>query len=130
MGSPMQPLRSRSSLGSWLALFALAFQLAASFGHVHGVSGPEHASALLSVSASTGAESSSRGASDETPDHNDDYCAVCALIHLGGTMAVAEPPALALPANFGQMRSEALAVEFVGTPAPHAPFSARAPPIA
>jgi hypothetical protein len=27
--------RSRSRLGSYLALFALAFQLAVSFGHVH-----------------------------------------------------------------------------------------------
>jgi len=129
VGSPMQWLRSRSSLGLWLALVALAFQFAASFGHVHGVPGPEHATALLSLSASTGADSSSRGASDETPDHDDGYCAVCALIHLANTMAIAEPPVLALPANFGQIRSKALALEFVGLPAPHAPFLARAPPI-
>ena len=126
----MQWLRSRSSPGSWLALFALAFQLAVSFGHVHGVPVLEHSSVLLNVSASTGAESSSRGASDETPDHDGDYCVVCALIHLAGTMLVVEPPAVALPATFGQMRSEAPVAEFGLIPAAHTPFAARAPPIA
>ena len=127
----MHWFRSRSSLGAWLALLALTAQLVVSFGHVHldrNASTPGHQSALLGADAPTGAGVDSLPASDEAPALADDYCAVCALIHLAGALVTAEPPALLLPVVFGQA-VPTFSAEF-GLPAQsHALFAARAPPI-
>jgi hypothetical protein len=128
----MHWFRSRSSLGGWLALFALAAQLVVSFGHVHldrGAPVAGHASALLRAHAPTGMETASLPAGDEAPALADDYCAICALIHLAGTVVAAEPPALPLPVVFARARSE-LVAEFGLTARHHTLFAARAPPIA
>jgi hypothetical protein len=128
----MRWFRSRSRWGSCLALFALAFQLAVSFAHVHldrVTPGAGHSSVLSGVHASAGAPTASLPASDETPALADDFCAVCALIHLAGIAVAGEPPSLPLPAVFGRTRSEA-DVEFGLTAPRHALFTARAPPTA
>ena len=115
-----------------MALLALAFQLAVSFAHVHldhVVPGPGSTLALAGVHAPIGAQAASVPATDQAPAQADDYCAVCALIHLAGTVVAAEPPSLPLPTVFGRTLSAA-AVEFGLTAQDHAPFAARAPPIA
>jgi Protein of unknown function (DUF2946) len=130
----MHWFRSRSRLGSWLALFALAFQLAVSFGHVHvdakGVDakGLGHA-AVLADHASTGADSASPAESDETPALADGYCAVCALIHLAGAVVATQAPDLPVPVLFGATQADPPA-QFGLTARSHAQFAARAPPIA
>jgi hypothetical protein len=125
----MHWFRSRSRLGSWLALFALAFQLAVSFGHVHvDAKGLGHA-AVLADHASTGAEGASPAANDEAPALADNCCPVCALIHLVSTVVAAQAPDLPVPALFGGTRSDP-SLEFGLTPRSHALFAARAPPIA
>src|SRR5882672_3674544 len=105
----MHWFRSRSSSGSWLALFALAVQLAVSFAHVHldrGAPVAGHSSSvLLRVHAPNGIAAASLPAGDEAPALADDYCAVCALIHLAGSVVAAEAPALPLPATFARTRS-------------------------
>ena len=126
----MQRLRSQLRLGVWPALFAPAFQLVASFGHVHGVKDSEHPSATLTSTAPTGADVPSGNANDQPPDNDDDYCAVCAVIHLVGSVFMAEPPSLALPASFGATRITSPAAEFETIPSSHGSFSARAPPVA
>jgi Protein of unknown function (DUF2946) len=123
--------RSRSRFGSYLALFALAFQLAVSFDHVH----LEHvapvaagATALASTQASPddpNAPSSPPGREDVA----DDCCPICTLIHLAGALVPAETPSVALPNVFGQPRLE-LDAEFDLTASQAALFQARAPPIA
>jgi hypothetical protein len=125
----MQRLRSQLRLGAWLALFALAFQLVASFGHVHGLEDSERSSVQLTSTTLTGADPASRNANDQTPDSDDDYCAVCALIHLIGTVVAAEPPSPALPALLGATCINFVPAEFETISASHAPFSARAPPV-
>jgi hypothetical protein len=115
-----------------LALFALAFQLAVSFAHVHLDGGGPlsgHAPALLKVHGSTAAHAVRHRGGDEAPAPADDYCAICALTHLAGTLVAAAPPDLPLPAAFGRSRSR-LAVEFALTAASHVLFTARAPPSA
>lgn len=125
----MQRLRSRLGLGAWLALFALCFQLVASFGHVHGVKDSEHPSIQLTSTAPTGADVPSGKPNDQTPDNDDDYCAVCAVIHLVGSVFMAEPPSLALPVSLAT-RITSPAAEFETIPSSHGSFSARAPPVA
>ena len=125
-------LRSRSRLGSYLALFALALQLALSFGHVHlegGAPVSRHSSTLLGVHASTIAATAVDAAGKGAPAPADDFCPICMLIHLAGALVPAEAPSLPLPSVFGQAPIAA-ATEFDLTTPPRAPFAARAPPTA
>jgi len=122
--------RSRSRLGSYLALFAIAFQFAVSFAHVH----LEHVSPLAAAaSALADAPTSSEEvtAPSAPADHEtlaDDCCQICALIHLAGTIMPAEMPPVPLPSLFVRLRRET-AVAF-DLPASHrVVFQARAPPI-
>jgi hypothetical protein len=118
-------------LGAYLALFALAFQLAVSFGHVH-------LERVAPLSAAAGALAGAPPSADDvTAPSNpggreqpaDDHCPICTLIHLAGALVPAETPSLPPPTVFGRLRLE-LAADFDLT-APHAAlFRARAPPIA
>src|SRR6266540_4934631 len=96
--------RSRSRLGSYLALFALAFQLAVSFAHVHvDEIAPLSATALASAqppSDDVNAPSSPTGREDIA----DDCCPICTLIHLAGALVPAETAPLPLPNMFGHWR--------------------------
>jgi hypothetical protein len=123
--------RSRSRVGSYLALLALAFQLAVSFGHVH----LEH---MVPVSAGATALASAQPSADDLnapsspagrEDLADDCCPICTLIHLAGALVPAETPSLTLPSVSGRLRVEA-AAEFDLTASQGALFQARAPPIA
>jgi hypothetical protein len=126
----MHWFRARSSLGSWLALFALAFQLVVSFGHVHlDRAAPGQLSALSGALATTDAITASPRHGDRSPALADDYCAICALIHLAGTVVAAAPPDLPAPVLFGALRSQPRA-EFELTARARALFAARAPPVA
>src|SRR5262249_50254528 len=93
--APMGFFRSRSRLGSYLALFAIAFQLAVSFAHVH----LEH---VGPVAAGGRAQLAGQQASapSSPSDHEalaDDLCPICSLIHLAGTLVPAEMPPVPLP---------------------------------
>jgi hypothetical protein len=118
-------------LGSYLALFALAFQLVVSFGHVH----LEH---IASASAGATTLASAQPSSDKADtssnptgheNHADDLCPICTLIHLAGAIVPSETPPLPLPGIFGGLRLEA-AVAFDVTAQHSALFQARAPPLA
>ena len=127
----MRWFRSRSRLGAYLALFALAFQLGVSFGHVH----------LERIALPFAPASVLAGAQPATADLNapsnpagrehlaDDCCPICTLIHLAGALVPAEMPSLPLPTVFDRLRLE-LAAEFDLTASHGALFRARAPPIA
>jgi hypothetical protein len=127
----MRWFRSRKRAGSYLALFALAFQLAVSFGHVH----------LERVAPLAAGASALAGAPPSADDRNapsnpagredlaDDRCPICTLIHLAGALVPAEMPSLPRPTVFGRLRLE-LAAEFDLTASHAALFRARAPPIA
>src|SRR5262245_23852096 len=125
-------LRSRSRWGSYLALFALAFQLALSFGHVH-IEGGEplsgHASTLFAVHPSNAAAAVDP-TGKEFPALADDHCPICTLIHLAGALVPAPAPTSPRLAVFGPVLF-AVAVEFDLTkPHYYSPLGARAPPLA
>jgi hypothetical protein len=122
--------RSRSRFGSYLALFALAFQLAVSFGHVHlDKIDPLFAGSAAFASTQPGDEVSAPSSPTGREDVADDCCPICTLIHLAGALVPAETPSVALPNVFGQPRLE-LDAEFDLTASQAALFQARAPPIA
>ena len=120
----MSWFRSRSRLGAYLALFALAFQLAVSFGHVHLVA-PVSAGASALAHAQQSA-TDLNAPSNPTGRENlaDDRCPICTLIHLVGALVPAETPSLPLPTIIGRLRLE-LAAEFDLTASHAALFRAR-----
>jgi hypothetical protein len=124
--------RSRSRWGSWLALLALALQLALSFGHVHiedAAVDSDHAPALAAAHASIFPASAADPAGNESPALPYDCCPICTLIHLAGAPVPAEPPSLTLPIASSRLRANP-AVEFDVTASRRAPFGARGPPLA
>jgi hypothetical protein len=122
--------RSRSRWGSYLALFALAFQLVISFGHLHLEGGaPSRASALLTAHMSAIAKAVVDPATKQSPAIADDHCPICALIHLSGTLVTTEAPALPRLAIFGRLLLLA-AIQFELAASHHSPLGARAPPLA
>jgi len=126
----MRWFRSRARSGACLALFALAVQLAVSFGHVH-LDGAAfgRSPALERGEATAVATTAPDPGSSEIPALADDCCVVCALIHLAGTLVTAEAPPLPLPVRSGRLQFAA-PVAFDLTGASFALFQARAPPIA
>jgi hypothetical protein len=123
--------RTRSRLGAYLALFALAFQLAVSFAHVH-IDEITPRSAGDTTLASAQPSSDEVNAPPSPPgreDVADDCCPICTLIHLAAALVPAETPSVALPSGFSQPRLE-LDAEFDLTASQAALFQARAPPIA
>jgi hypothetical protein len=126
----MRWFRSRSRFGSYLALFALAFQLAVSFGHVHlDEIDPLSAGSAAFASTQSGDEVSAPSSPTGREDVADDCCPICTLIHFAGAMLPAETPPLPLPNMFGHSRLDA-AVEFDLAASHRVLFQARAPPIA
>jgi hypothetical protein len=118
-------------LGAYLALFALAFQLAVSFGHVHpGRIAPPSVGASVLAGAQPSADDRNAPSNPADRQHPaDDLCPICTLIHLAGALVPAEIPSLPLPTVVGRVRLE-LAAEFDLTASHAALFRARAPPIA
>jgi len=121
----MHWFRSRVRFGSCIALFALALGLVLTFGHVHldGLGG--HSSTRIVASAGAAAP-----AGNDVPGDADDYCALCALVNLAGTLVPAAAAALPLPVVFAQWRPPSLALRFASPSLPPSPFAARAPPLA
>jgi hypothetical protein len=104
-------------------LFALALQLALSFGHVHLDDLSGQAPAQIETS------STATPASGDAPDHADGYCAICAIVHLAGALVPAGAPTVALPTVFGRVQLSVAAIVQTPTQIP-AFFAARAPPLA
>ena len=122
----MRWFRSRARLGGWLALCALTLQLVLTFGHIH----LDRAAPLSPISAIVAAASSNDPATPAAPDNAaDDYCAICALVHLAGSLTPAEAPALPVPIAFDRPTPPS-AVSIRLTASKFTLLQARAPPIA
>jgi hypothetical protein len=122
----MRWFRSRLHLGSRLALFALAVQLALSFGHVH-----LH-NFVPDTTRSATLDSGRVLLSERAPSHHPDGsfdadCPICALIQLVATSVPSVAPVLPLPTYPASTGPQAPA-ELASASSPHFLFQARAPP--
>jgi len=136
----MKWFRSNIRHGSRLALLALAFQFALSFGHFHG-DAAQAAPAIQSgpaLSSPSDVNAPAPAAVDESaqqrpaPDHDSDQpshdpCAICAVIALAKAALFATPPLLLLPEaiEFLYLATDA---EFVHLDSARVAFQPRAPP--
>src|SRR5260370_36242193 len=95
----MRWFRSRKRAGSYLVLFALAFQLAVSFGHVHldRIAPPSMGASALAHAQPAAADLNAPSNPAGREDLADDCSPICTLIHLAGALVPAEMPVLALP---------------------------------
>ena len=121
----MSWVRSNLRLGSWCALFALAVQLLVLFNHVHcsqSACWPASQPAIGSVAGGDGAPDS-KPAGPAVGE----YCLLCAVIHMAGTvlpaLAPAEPIAVVV-----QKSPPWADLADISAAAPHRTFQARAPP--
>ena len=120
----MRWIRCNGRVGAWLALAVLALQIVVSFGHVH-LNGAPH-SAIVDAA---GASGSAPLPKQQPGNHTDDYCAICATIHLAASAFLPPAPQVAVP--FVSRRIEHLdRVTIALIPPRRAPFQSRAPPLA
>jgi hypothetical protein len=117
-------LRPKLKQVSCIALFAMALQLALSFGHIH----------VNQLSAGSSAQPVNAGAvalpgtADELPAGAGDECAVCALIALANSLILPLPAMLPLPMHFAATQ-HAPALVFDVAQVTLVSFRARAPPL-
>jgi len=120
----MRWFRTRKSFGSGLALFALTLQLALSFGHVHF---DRFASGLVTA-ADAKAPASQPSPQQHPASDADDYCAICATIHLASSSFLPDAPQLPVPL-VSQPIEHFDYVAFVFIAPQRTAFQSRAPPL-
>jgi DUF2946 family protein len=121
----MRWFRSNIRCGARLALFALGFQLALTFGHVHldgVVLGKTAPAAVANYAGMPAADPSQK-----THGSSDFDCPICALIQLAGTSAPSVAPVLPVPTVFAVVEPTRLD-QLQWAASPDFSFQARAPP--
>ncbi len=123
----MRWVRSNLKFGSWCALFALTFQLLVVFNHVHcsqNLCWPASPATvgIISSADGTGVTDSKRAAPAVG-----EYCLLCAVIHLAGTVVPANAPAEPIAVALQKSPPWANLAD-ISAAAPRGIFQARAPP--
>lgn len=91
-------LRLHKHIGGVLGLAALGLQLILSFGHIHAEDfKPAAGDLVLAGAASLAVDGSTTPDQPPLEPDHDDYCPVCATMHLAGTLMLPEPPLLPIP---------------------------------
>jgi hypothetical protein len=124
----MRWFRSNRGVVAWVALFALACQLALSFGHVHAGKFSGGSLAFAAVETGDGAADGPPSSPQKKPNGlGGDFCAICANISLAGTLILPILAIVLTPQLFTKILPWSLAAS---EPASfdHRPFSARGPP--
>ena len=121
--------RSRLRSGARLALFALAFQMAVSFGHMHrdDLGLPPLTDAGETHFAAGASRASAPAQEHRQPAAPDDYCPICASMALIATALPSLPPVLVTPDPIRRVWPTQMPVRGVSVKVALS-FQARAPP--
>ena len=123
----MRWVRTNRRCGGWLALAAVALQVVLSFGHVH----LEMLQSKDRRPAGRGVQSAGFAAvfAQHPANEADDYCAICAIIHIASTSFLPDAPLLPVP--FVSRTVEHFShFAFVFVAPQRTAFQSRAPPLA
>jgi hypothetical protein len=124
----MDWFRSNRGVVAWVAFFALACQLALSFGHVHAGQFRDGSSAWASAKTGDGSASGPPSSPQNQPiGLAGDFCAICANISLTNTLILPVLAIILAPRLFTEILPWSLTAS---EPASfdHLPFGARGPP--
>jgi hypothetical protein len=123
----MRWFRDNVRHGSWVALVALAINLALSFGHVHALDGDgpgRHSGAQLAALATD----SDRSQGHSGDGHPDDLCPICVAAAAIATGLAPMPPVVAV--DFAVVRVDHAIAPFLEVAeSRRAAFQSRGPPI-
>jgi Protein of unknown function (DUF2946) len=123
----MRWVQTNRRCGSWLALAAMALQLVLSFGHIHL---KKLASDSVIPSATTSkAPSSQQNPTQHPANEADNFCAICATIHLTSSSFLPDAPLLPVP-HACRTIEHFSHFTFVFISPQRAAFQSRAPPLA
>ena len=122
----MNRFRQRNCFSSYVALFAIAFQLFVSFGHIHKT---EIASTdtTIGLTERAGLAQNQNERTGDIPGDTHDRCSICAIIHLAGSLVVPDQPL----SELRQTNYFVLVLPSISAPisrAEQTPFQSRAPP--
>jgi hypothetical protein len=121
----MRWVRINRRWSTYLALAAMALQLVLSFGHIHLEK--LGSGSAFTIMAAAKAPSSQQGPAQHPASDADDYCAICATVHLISSSFLADAPLL--PAPFASRAIEHFSYSnFTFILPPRAAFQSRAPP--
>ena len=119
----MRQVRTNRRWSTWLALAVITLQLVLSFGHTH-------LEKLASESVRASVAASKAPSPHQHPTNEaDDFCAICATIHLASSSFLPNAPLLRVPftartiEHFGHFT-------FIFITPQRAAFQSRAPPVA
>ena len=126
---PMNWFRLRIRFGVRLALFALAFQMAVSFGHMHrdDLGLPPLTDAGQTQIAADASPAAAPAQERRQPAVPDDYCPICASMALIATALPSLPPMLVMPDPIHRVWPTQMPVRGVRVNVALS-FQARAPP--
>ena len=121
----MRWIRDNVRQSAWLALVALAINLALSFGHIHVLG--RHSSEQSLLVAALGLAGHGKSRPDE--DKADYLCPICIAVGAIANGVASAPPTIPLQLTATVVDRPVEAVRFV-LALPRAPFQSRGPPIA
>jgi Protein of unknown function (DUF2946) len=122
----MRWFRDNVRHGSWLALVAIAINLALSFGHVHVAGG--HCSEPSLIVAALGGSDHGKGPGHSNDPQADDHCPICIASSAIANAMAASPPALPLQLTATVVDRTIPPVRLAVAP-PRAAFQSRGPPV-
>src|SRR3954451_54548 len=127
----MRWVRTNLRIAAWCALFAIALQLVLSFGHFHnnGLGSGSISTALISSDRVVSDPADGQGGPQNPGAPRGDYCGICAVSNLAGSVVPPDAPTVLQPAAFISTVAWRIA-ETSATPSPHIDARARAPPVA
>ena len=121
----MRWFRDNITQGSWLALIALAVNIALSFGHVHAIAGRNAPHGVI-VAALASPDHGSKGDPD---DSKADYlCPICIAAGAMANAVAATPPAIPLQLAETTVDRTIVPVRLM-VERPQAAFQSRGPPL-
>ncbi len=121
----MRWFRDNVRHGSWLALVAIAINLALSFGHIH-VAGQVSDRGL--IAAALGATDHGKAPGHPDGPLGDDLCPICIATSAIASAIASAPPAIPLQLD-ATVVDRPVALVRLAVTLPRAPFQSRGPPV-
>ncbi|SRR5579883_791270 len=121
----MRWFRDNVRHGSWLALVAIAINIALSFGHVH-VAGQVSDRGL--IAAAIGAIDHGKAPAHPDGPFGDDLCPICIATSAIANAIASTPPAIPLQLN-ATVVDRPITIVRIAVTLPRAPFQSRGPPV-